>query len=69
MNTHHAWPEKQFDVRVKSRYDDMVRRKMTFPQRLRQRIGTAKALRHVLRIGTMRFNDDLCHRLAFAHRK
>ena len=50
MNTHHAWPEKQFDVHVKRRYDDRVR-KMTFPQRLRQRIGSAKALRHVLRIG------------------
>ena len=53
MNTHHAWPEKQFDVRVKSRYDDRVVRKMTFPQRLRQRIGTAKAIRHALRIGTI----------------
>jgi molybdenum cofactor biosynthesis enzyme MoaA len=50
MNTHHAWPEKHFDIRVKGLYEDMVRQ-MAFPQRLRQRIGTAKALRHVLRIG------------------
>jgi molybdenum cofactor biosynthesis enzyme MoaA len=50
MNTHHAWPEKQFDMQVKRRYEDMVRR-MTFSDRLRQRVGTAKALRHALRIG------------------
>ncbi len=49
MNTHHAWPEKHFDIHVKRRYEDMVRR-MPFFHRLRQRIGTAKGLRHVLRI-------------------
>jgi molybdenum cofactor biosynthesis enzyme MoaA len=51
MDTHHAWPEKQFDVHVKRRYDQMVRR-MAFSHRLRQKIGTAKAIRHALRIST-----------------
>lgn len=50
-NTHHARPQKQFDLRVTRRYDEVLRDR-AFLERVRQRIGTAKVIRHGLRLGT-----------------
>ncbi len=48
-NTLHTRPEKEFTSRVHHRYQEILRERK-FLDRVRQRIGTATALRHAVRI-------------------
>jgi molybdenum cofactor biosynthesis enzyme MoaA len=48
-NTLHVWPEKNFTAKVHCRYGERLEKRRLW-DRVHQRIGTAKALRHAVRI-------------------